>query len=69
MLEHHFVRAKDRLSGLISSDTLCRPDLPDGVVGALVEEADLLVAGETGEGEGRDWLRAEVERLVADELV
>ena len=45
------------------------PNLPHSVVRGLVQEADLLVAGEAGEGERRDGLRGEEEGLVADELV
>ena len=44
MLEAHSIGGKDWLAQLGIARSTDRPDLPDGVIGGLVEQADLLVA-------------------------
>ena len=50
MLEHDLVCGDHGLAGLDISQALCRPNLPARAVSHLVQEANLLVAREAGEG-------------------
>lgn len=69
MFEHDLVCGEDWLASLSETSAAVRPDLPHRVVRGLIQQADLLVARETGERQRRNWLRRQVQRLVADELV
>ena len=69
MLEHDLVRGDHGLAGLDISQALCRPNLPARAVSHLVQEANLLVAREAGEGQRRHGLTGQVEWLIADVLV
>ena len=69
MFEHDCICGKNGLA--LGGTTLSskRLDLPDCVISRFVEKADFLVAGEASEGKRRYGLRAQIQRLVADEVV
>ena len=68
MLKDDLISGRDRLASLGGSRAHNGPDLPASAVIALVKEADLLVAREASEGQGRYGLTRQVECLVADAL-